>query len=281
VFHLGRDRLASARRAGPCSGALYLRGHQWFITAPSGRCRVGHCVLSSCSSCPAASVAVGAVARHRGALITRNSVAPEQVAAGGPGTTPTTSPRLQRRPNERGGGDAGGGATAFTRPQRHSPHPKTWLARCAVASRPYPLIVLFGLNAVDELDRTAVRHSAADIRDHFTSTTPRCSAWSRSSRSLALALQFARSPAGTPDVEAGAIGHPPAALIWGLFSGMTGLAAASSCSASPAVAARSRRPVIDPTPQLAHRRLLPRSSRATGSTAPTARPTRSGLPSGR
>lgn len=36
-----------------------------------------------------------------------------------------------------------------------------------------PLAVLFGLNAADELDRTAFAVLLPDIRDHFASATPR------------------------------------------------------------------------------------------------------------
>lgn len=40
----------------------------------------------------------------------------------------------------------------------------------------FPLAVLFGLNAVDELDRSAFAVLLPDIRAHFALSTPPCSA---------------------------------------------------------------------------------------------------------
>lgn len=46
-------------------------------------------------------------------------------------------------------------------------HPGRWLSTITGGEPIYPLIVLFGLNAVDELDRTAFGILVPEIRDHF------------------------------------------------------------------------------------------------------------------
>ena len=43
----------------------------------------------------------------------------------------------------------------------------TWLATVCGGQSAYPLVVLFGLNAVDELDRTAFGILLPNIRDEF------------------------------------------------------------------------------------------------------------------
>ncbi|WP_436795894.1 MFS transporter [Actinospongicola halichondriae] len=49
----------------------------------------------------------------------------------------------------------------------HARHPGTWLKTVTGGAPTYPLIVLFGLNAVDELDRTAFGILVPEIREDF------------------------------------------------------------------------------------------------------------------
>ena len=46
-------------------------------------------------------------------------------------------------------------------------HPMLWLLDVCGGHSAYPLVILFGLNAVDELDRTAFGILLPEIRDHF------------------------------------------------------------------------------------------------------------------
>ncbi len=46
-------------------------------------------------------------------------------------------------------------------------HPRRWLAEVTAGGPVYPLVILFGLNAVDELDRTAFGILVPEIRDEF------------------------------------------------------------------------------------------------------------------
>ncbi|HZX53725.1 MAG TPA: hypothetical protein VFE86_03550, partial [Ilumatobacteraceae bacterium] len=46
-------------------------------------------------------------------------------------------------------------------------HPGTWLGDICEGESAFPLVVLFGLNAVDELDRTAFAILLPNIRDEF------------------------------------------------------------------------------------------------------------------
>ena len=49
----------------------------------------------------------------------------------------------------------------------HVRHPGAWLRTVTGGAATYPLIVLFGLNAVDELDRTAFGILVPEIREDF------------------------------------------------------------------------------------------------------------------
>ena len=46
-------------------------------------------------------------------------------------------------------------------------HPRRWLRDVCGGESTYPLLVLFGLNAVDELDRTAFGILLPNIRDEY------------------------------------------------------------------------------------------------------------------
>src|SRR5688500_14827603 len=107
-----------------------------------------------------------------------------------------------------------------------------------------PLIVLFGLNAVDELDRTAFGVLLPEIRDEF-----------------GLDLQGILTLVGVVSLGALALQVPIAsyadrhnrvrlawvgALAWAVFSVMTGFAGVLWCSPSPGQARRSARPSSTP-----------------------------------
>ncbi len=101
-------------------------------------------------------------------------------------------------------------------------HPRRWLTDICGGEAAFPLLVLFGLNAVDELDRTAFGILLPNIRDEFDIDIQTALSIVALSSVAALALQvpiaqFADRSKRIPLVVGGA-------LVWGFFSGMTGLA---------------------------------------------------------
>src|SRR6476469_4363697 len=101
-------------------------------------------------------------------------------------------------------------------------HPGAWLGDICGGESPFPLIVLFGLNAVDELDRTAFGILLPNIRKDFGIDLKTALGLVALSSIAALVLQvpiaqYADRSRRVPLAIAGA-------LLWGLFSGMTGLA---------------------------------------------------------
>jgi branched-chain amino acid transport system ATP-binding protein len=124
-------------------------------------------------------------------------------------------------------------------------HPRQWLRDVCAGEAVYPLVVLFGLNAVDELDRTAFGILLPEIRESFGLDLTGALAVVALSAVAALALQVpiaqhADRSRRVPLVIAGA-------LVWAAFSGLTGLA----WSVAVLVIARSGsavgKAVIDPT----------------------------------
>ena len=100
-------------------------------------------------------------------------------------------------------------------------HPMDWLRGICGGEAAFPLIVLFGLNAVDELDRTAFGILLPNIREAFDLDLTTALSIVALSSVAALALQvpiaqFADRSKRIPLVIGGA-------LAWGFFSGMTGL----------------------------------------------------------
>ena len=79
----------------------------------------------------------------------------------------------------------------------HVRHPSVWLRDVCGGEAVYPLVILFGLNAVDELDRTAFAILLPEIRDAFdldlTTTLTFVAAVS------VAALHFSRSPSWPTD----------------------------------------------------------------------------------
>ena len=101
-------------------------------------------------------------------------------------------------------------------------HPMVWLREVSGGQWAFPLVVLFGLNAVDELDRTAFGILLPEIQDHFDLDLSAVLGLVAVSGVAALALQvpiaqLADRHRRVPLVIAGA-------LLWACFSGMTGLA---------------------------------------------------------
>ncbi len=101
-------------------------------------------------------------------------------------------------------------------------HPMTWLREICGGESPIPLVILFGLNAVDELDRTAFGILLPNIKKAFGLDLKTALGLVALSSVAALALQvpiaqYADRSKRVPLAIAGA-------LVWGLFSGMTGIA---------------------------------------------------------
>ena len=101
-------------------------------------------------------------------------------------------------------------------------HPMDWLRGICGGEAAFPLLVLFGLNAVDELDRTAFGVLLPNIREAFDINLQTTLSIVALSSVAALALQvpiaqYADRSKRIPLVVGGA-------LAWAFFSGMTGLA---------------------------------------------------------
>ena len=101
-------------------------------------------------------------------------------------------------------------------------HPMVWLRTICGGESAFPLVILFGLNAVDELDRTAFGILLPNIRDEFNInlTTALALVALASIAALALQVPIAQYADRSKRIPL-AIGG---ALLWCLFSGMTGLA---------------------------------------------------------
>ena len=101
-------------------------------------------------------------------------------------------------------------------------HPVASMKDICGGEAAYPLLILFGLNAVDELDRAAFGVLLPDIRKHFNLDLSTMLAIVALSSVAALALQvpIAQLADRSKRVPLAVIG----ALVWGLFSGMTGIA---------------------------------------------------------
>jgi branched-chain amino acid transport system ATP-binding protein len=101
-------------------------------------------------------------------------------------------------------------------------HPMVWLRTICGGESAFPLVVLFGLNAVDELDRTAFGILLPNIRKefHINLTTALGLVALASIGALALQVPIAQYADRSRRIPLAITG----ALVWGLFSGMTGLA---------------------------------------------------------
>ena len=124
-------------------------------------------------------------------------------------------------------------------------HPKQWLTDLCGGEAAFPLIVLFGLNAVDELDRTAFGVLLPEIRESFNINISTALSIVALSSIAALALQvpiaqYADKSKRIPLVVVGA-------LAWAAFSGMTGLATGLILLTVARSGSSLGKAVIDPT----------------------------------
>ncbi|MGB9347995.1 MAG: MFS transporter [Ilumatobacteraceae bacterium] len=124
-------------------------------------------------------------------------------------------------------------------------HPMDWLREICGGEAAFPLVVLFGLNAVDELDRTAFGILLPEIRDSFGIDIQTALSIVALSSVAALALQvpiaqYADKTNRIPLVVFGA-------LAWGFFSGMTGLATGLILLTIARSGSSLGKAVIDPT----------------------------------
>ncbi|MCB1015113.1 MAG: MFS transporter [Acidimicrobiales bacterium] len=143
------------------------------------------------------------------------------------------SPRSSARPSRW----ARGAATVL--------HPGTWRSRVTGGSPLFPLVVLFGLNAVDELDRTAFGILLPDIQDSFGLDLQGVLALVAVVLAGALALQVPIAHfADRHNRVAITIGG---AIAWGVFSVLTGLATTVVMLAVVRAGSGIGKAVVDPT----------------------------------
>ena len=123
--------------------------------------------------------------------------------------------------------------------------PGPWLREICGGEAAFPLVVLFGLNAVDELDRTAFGILLPNIRDEFNLDNTKVLSLVALVSVAALALQvpiaqFADRHRRVPLAIAGAV-------VWALFSGLTGLATGIIVLGIARSGSSIGKAVIDPT----------------------------------
>jgi ABC-type branched-subunit amino acid transport system ATPase component/MFS family permease len=124
-------------------------------------------------------------------------------------------------------------------------HPMQWLREICGGEAAFPLVVLFGLNAVDELDRTAFGILLPEIRESFGIDIQTALSLVALSAVAALALQvpiaqYADRTKRIPLVVFGA-------LSWGFFSGMTAFATGLILLTVARSGSSLGKAVIDPT----------------------------------
>ena len=124
-------------------------------------------------------------------------------------------------------------------------HPRRWQRGVCGGESAFPLIVLFGLNAVDELDRTAFGILLPNIRDEYNLDNTKVLGLVALASVAALALQvpIAQFADRSRRVPLAIIG----ALAWGVFSGMTGLATGVVLLTIARSGSSIGKAVIDPT----------------------------------
>jgi branched-chain amino acid transport system ATP-binding protein len=124
-------------------------------------------------------------------------------------------------------------------------HPGTWLFEVTGGGPVFPIVVLFGLNAVDELDRTAFGVLLPDIQDSFGLDLQGVLALVAVVLAGALALQvpIAHLADRHNRVAITIIG----AISWGIFSVLTGLATSVVMLAVVRAGSGIGKAVVDPT----------------------------------
>ena len=124
-------------------------------------------------------------------------------------------------------------------------HPMKSLRGICGGEAVYPLMILFALNAVDELDRAAFGVLLPEIRDHFDLDLSTTLGLVGLVAVAALALQvpiaqWADRSRRVPLVVGGAI-------VWGVFSGLTGMATGLIIFGIARSGSALGKAVIDPT----------------------------------
>ena len=124
-------------------------------------------------------------------------------------------------------------------------HPGGWLRDICGGEAAFPLVVLFGLNAVDELDRTAFGILLPNIRDefHLDNTKVLGLVALVSVAALALQVPIAQYADRSRRVPLAILG----AVVWALFSGLTGLATGVIVLTIARSGSSVGKAVIDPT----------------------------------
>jgi branched-chain amino acid transport system ATP-binding protein len=135
--------------------------------------------------------------------------------------------------------------SVWRRAAAHVRHPSCWLRGVCGGEAVFPLVVLFGLNAVDELDRAAFGVLLPEIRDDFgldlRTTLGLVAAVSVAALALQVPIaQLADRAARVPIMIAGAV-------TWALFAGLTGLATGLVVLGIARSGSSIGKAVIDPT----------------------------------
>ena len=124
-------------------------------------------------------------------------------------------------------------------------HPGRWLRAVCGGEAVFPIVVLFGLNAVDEFDRAAFGILLPEIRDHFDLdfSTMLGLVGLASVAALALQVPIAQIADRRKRVPLAVAG----ALVWALFSGLTGFATGLIVLTIARSGSALGKAVIDPT----------------------------------
>ncbi len=124
-------------------------------------------------------------------------------------------------------------------------HPGRWLRDVCGGEAVFPIVVLFGLNAVDEFDRAAFGILLPEIREHFDLdfSTMLGLVGLASVAALALQVPIAQIADRRKRVPLAVAG----ALVWALFSGLTGFATGIIVLTIARSGSALGKAVIDPT----------------------------------
>ncbi len=124
-------------------------------------------------------------------------------------------------------------------------HPSRWLRDVCGGEAVFPIVVLFGLNAVDELDRAAFGILLPEIREHFDLdfSTMLGLVGLASVAALALQVPIAQIADRSKRTRLAVVG----ALVWAMFSGLTGFATGLIVLTIARSGSALGKAVIDPT----------------------------------
>jgi hypothetical protein len=154
---------------GAVLGAIYLKGGEWFITNADWRVLTsGAGVLLVLLILPGGLGGLVNTLREKYVRWCVERDAGRRAAIAAETLDATADRRRSHRPRRcrRGGGARV--SDPWPRRLAHGVrHPMLWLRDVCGGEAAFPLVVLFGLNAVDELDRAAFGILLPEIRDHF------------------------------------------------------------------------------------------------------------------